>query len=302
MSGGRGDGKLREAHPSPPGVSVSLFHTSVQRLVAAGIDPDEARLEAEVLLRHVLGIDRAAFLMRRDDPLVGDAAERFAVLLERRLKREPLAYITGQREFYGLAMLVDRRVLIPRPETEGLVERTIALAHGAALIVDVGTGSGCIAIALAVHLPQARVIATDAAADALACARENAARHGVAERITLLHGDLLQPLQEQVDIIVSNPPYIPSQEIGDLAPEIAQYEPCAALDGGPDGLDVLRRLLAQTAGRLRPGGYVLLEIGAGQGNDVARIARTALPGATIAVENDLAGLERYVTIRTPGNT
>lgn len=287
---------LREAHLAPPGVSASLFRTSVQRLVAAGIDPDEARLEAEVLLRHVLGIDRAAFLMHRDEPLADDAAARFAALLERRLAREPLAYITGQREFYGLAMRVDRRVLIPRPETEGLVERAIALAHPSSVIVDVGTGSGCIAVALAVHLPQARVIATDASADALACARENAARHGVAERITLLHGDLLHPIHGTVDIIVSNPPYIASREIGDLAPEIAQYEPRGAVDGGADGLDVLRRLLAQAAGRLRPGGHVLLEIGAGQGSDVAQMARTALPGATIAVENDLAGLERYVFV------
>ena len=268
----------------------------MQRLIAAGIDAGEARLEAEVLLRHVLGIGRAAFLMRRDEPLADEEAARFAALLERRLAREPLAYIIGQREFYGLAMHVDRRVLIPRPETEGLVERTIALAQPAALIVDVGTGSGCIAVALAVHLPLVRVIATDASADALACARENATRHGAADQITFLHGDLLQPVQGEVDIIVSNPPYIAGPEIAGLAPEIAQFEPRAALDGGPDGLDVLRRLLAQAAPRLRRGGSVLLEIGAAQGNAVAEIARAAFPGATIAVEHDLAGLERYVVV------
>ena len=166
------------------------------------------------------------------------------------------------------------------------------------MIVDVGTGSGCIAVALAVHLPQARLIATDASAGALALAAENAARHGVAERIAFRQGDLLQPVGERVDIIVSNPPYIPSAEIGGLQPEIARYEPRAALDGGADGLDIVRRLLVQAAalpatGRASAAGdrHRAGERGGGAG-------RRSFPGATIEIANDLAGLERYVFVRS----
>jgi release factor glutamine methyltransferase len=279
------------------------WRTAVSSLVGAGIEADEARLEAEVLLRHVLGIDRAGFLARRNDDLSPEAAARLSALLQRRLAREPLAYITGQREFYGLDFFVDRRVLIPRPETEGLVERALARVPNSAqsselwpVIADVGTGSGCIAVALAVHLPAACILATDVSAEALALAQQNARRHGVDRRITFLHGDLLDPLTEKVDVIVSNPPYIASAQLEGLQAEISRYEPRAALDGGPDGLDVIRRLLGQAPGRINPGGLLGIEIGDGLGREAARLARAAFPGAIVCVENDLAGLERYLII------
>jgi release factor glutamine methyltransferase len=280
--------------------------SAVQQLTAAGIEPEEARLEAEVLLRHVLGIDRAGFLIRRNEVMPNNAAARFSILLQRRLAREPLAYIIGHREFYGLDFLVDGRVLIPRPETEGLVERVMKAAsrrrHAespvghVSIIADVGTGCGCIAIALAVHLPDARLIATDASSDALDLARANARRHSVEQRITFVHGDLLDPLPSRVDIIVANPPYVASAELAALPPEISRYEPRAALDGGPDGLNVIRRLLAQAPSYLQPDGMVLLEIADGQGHAVTRLAQDAFPGACVTIEKDLAGLERYLII------
>ena len=318
MTRGRGDAETRgRADPKTRGccdlrVSASprlllsgWWREAATKLAAAGIEPEEARLEAEVLLRHVLGFDRAGFLVRRAEDLPEDALARLLPLLERRLAREPLAYIIGHKEFYGLDFLVDRRALIPRPETEGLVERVFALVSAGGpfnrpgytpAIVDVGTGSGCIAVALAVHLPGARVWATEVSEGALALARESAGRRAVGERITFLQGDLLTPLTHQVDVIVSNPPYIAGEEIDSLPPEIARYEPRAALDGGADGLAVIRRLLTQAPAHLKPGGAVLLEIGAGQGSEVARLAQAALPAATVVVQNDLAGLERYVTI------
>ncbi len=280
---------------------------AARQLVAVGVEQDDARFEAEVLLRHVLGITRASFLARLDEFVPTDVAVRAVGLLERRLKREPLAYIIGYRQFYGLDFVVNRHVFIPRPETEGVVERCIALATSWTesrpplhpVIADVGVGPGCIAVSVAVHLLQGRLVATDISTPALAVARENARRHGVSERITFLYGDLLSPLQEKVDIIVSNLPYIRSDAIADLQPEISLWEPRAAFDGGADGLTIIRRLLAQVAAYLKPGGAVLLEIGHGQGEEVRRLARSAVPGAVVQVEQDLAGLERYVTVALP---
>ena len=312
--------------PSSPGSSAALRVTwaqSVKSFEAAGIEPGEAALEAEVLLRHVLEMDRVAFLVHLDDPLPPDAQIHFSLLLRRRLRREPLAYITGHRAFYGLDFLVDAHVLIPRPETEGLVERVIAyvretssrLSQPATVqaaggrpgamarcpgswptIVDAGTGSGCIAVALAVHLAGAPILAIDSSMEALALAYKNASLNGVAQSIRFLHGDLLQPLASKVDIIVANLPYVPGGEIDTLAPEIARYEPRAALDGGADGLDVIRRLLAQAREHLARGGAMFLEIGEGQGNEVARLAQAAFPAASVEIERDLAGLERYAIV------
>jgi release factor glutamine methyltransferase len=281
----------------------AAWRVEAARLVAAGIEADEARLEAEVLLRHVLGIDRGTFLARVDFLLTGEAASRLDSLVRRRTGREPLAYIIGRREFYGLDFAVDPRVLIPRPETEGLVERAIARARqraqgAAATIADVGTGSGCIAIALAVHLPLAQIFALDAASDALKVAVSNARLHGVDNRITFLCGDFLAPLQEKVDIIVSNPPYVSGGEIDALSPEIAVHEPRVALDGGVDGLDALRRLMGQAPWRLKRGGAMFVEIGDGQGSAAMLLARNAFCAATITVDSDLAGHERYLTIWT----
>lgn len=313
MTRGRGDAQrgrhddaatrhLRDVASPLPRVSEH-WRAAWQQLDAAGIDPGEARLEAEVLLRHVLGSDRATFLARRQEAMPAEAAQRFADLIERRLAREPLAYITGHREFFGLDFLVDRRVLIPRPETEGLVERAIATAGRLSrtqrlTIADVGTGSGCIAIALTARLLQAQVVAIDVSVEALALAQENAQRLAVAGRISFLDGDLLQPLAGRADLIVSNPPYIAGAAIDTLQPEIARFEPRRALDGGSDGLDAIRRLLAQAPAHVQPGGAVLVEFGEGQGTAVAALARAAFPSARVAVENDLAGLERYLIVTT----
>jgi release factor glutamine methyltransferase len=272
--------------------------------ILAPVANDEARLEAEVLLRHVLGLRRAQLYAQLDRPLLADQAAAYNTLLQRRLAHEPVAYLTGHREFFGLDFLVNRHVLIPRPETELLVElglsearRLAHLAPAGLAIADVGTGSGCVAISLAVHLPAARVYATDASAQALAVAEENCRRHGVAGQVILLPGDLLAPLPELVHIIVANLPYIPHAELESLPPEIRLYEPRAALDGGQDGLEAIRHLLAEAPAHLLPGGAVLLEIGHGQGQAVVALARQHFPAAAIAVHGDSGGRERVVTIR-----
>jgi release factor glutamine methyltransferase len=285
------------------------------------------RLDAELLLAHALGWGRARVLAERAARLTPAQQRAFRALVARRAAREPVAYLTGHREFFGLEFIVTPEVLVPRPETELLVERALALAgrwtkdkgrrlpfpHGAVppaqtadirrsslavrrlTIVDVGTGSGCIAVALAAHLPDAAVYAVDIAPAALAVAARNAARHGVAERVRLLQGDLLAPLPEPVDLLVSNPPYTVLSEI---AEGVRRYEPRPALDGGPDGLAVYRRLLAAAPAALRPGGAALLEIGATQAAAVVTLARAAFPQAAVQVYKDLAGLDRVVEIVT----
>jgi len=219
-------------------------------------------------------------------------------LIERRAQREPVAYIVGHKEFYGLAFFVDNRVLIPRPETELLVELSIEMAQARSLhlIADVGTGSGAIAVSLAVHLPQALVYATDASAKALEVAACNCRHHGVEGRVCLLQGHLLEPLSEPVDLIAANLPYISQAELAQLPPEISRYEPREALDGGSDGLDHIRCLLAQVGGYLRSQGAILLEIGAAQGPAVVALAKRHFPAAKVEVAKDYAGLDRVVIV------
>jgi len=288
----------------PTGESVGAALARATALLAP-IANDEARLEAEVLLRHVLGLTHAQLYAQLARPLLADQAAAYNDLLARRLAHEPVAYLTGHREFFGLDFLVNRHVLIPRPETELLVElglsearRLAHLAPASLTIADVGTGCGCVAINLAVHLPAARVYALDASAPALTIAAANCRRHDVAGRVTLLLGDLLAPLPEVVHIIVANLPYVSSTELATLPPEIRLHEPRAALDGGEDGLAALRRLLAQAAGHLLPGGAVLLEIGHGQGQAVMALARQHFPAASLAVHRDGAGWERVVVLTT----
>jgi len=273
-------------------------------LLAVGVE--DARLVAELLLCHVLGLSRAQLHAHPDRVLTEAESRRWQALLRRAQRHEPLAYIRHRREFYGRDFYVDRRVLIPRPETEVLVEQAIAWARAFAasngrppVIADVGTGSGAIAVSLAAELPAVHVYATDASAGALRVARRNARCHGVADRVVCLHGDLLEALPEPVDLIVANLPYVSAAEMAALPPHIARYEPSSALAGGPDGLDAYRRLLAQVPAKLRPGGALFLEIGAAQGEAVAALAR-ALPGATVAILPDLAGLPRvaYVQMKT----
>ncbi|MFZ5634715.1 MAG: peptide chain release factor N(5)-glutamine methyltransferase [Bacillota bacterium] len=264
------------------------------------------RVDAEVLLGHCTGRDRAALYRDGLEELSPGQEEMFRRLLERRAGGEPLAYITGHREFMGLDFLVSPAVLIPRPETELLVEKAVEILrnvrHGTEygslpgpVAVDVGTGSGAIAVSLAVMVGCAGVYATDISPAALEVARQNAARHGVAERVDFRQGDLLGPLKGipgfRADLIAANLPYVPSPEIPLLMAGVRDYEPRSALDGGPDGLDQYRRLVPEAQGLLRDGGPLLVEIAPGQGAAVAGMMGS---GWQVEIFRDLAGRERLV--------
>ena len=254
---------------------------------------NDSSLEGEILLRHVLGLNRANLFSSLDKELTSGQSENLMHLVERRRRGEPSAYITGHREFYGLDFKVDPRVLIPRPETELLVEKAISLCRRNKLttIADIGTGCGCIAVSLAVNLPDVLIYAADISPRALEVAGENCAAHGVKDRITLLHGDLLEPLPAPVNLIVANLPYVRK---ADLTPG---YEPELALNGGEEGLDIIKYLCGQAGGKLNAKGMLLLEIGQGQANAVKSILHNTFPGAYVEVINDLAGIERVVCAR-----
>lgn len=273
---------------------------ATQALTAAGIDANDARLEAEVLLGHALRANRARVLASLRDPLDGEAQATFAALIARRGAREPLAYITGEREFYGIAIACAPGVLIPRPESELLVEFAIeACRSGKTGVADVGTGSGCLAVAIAVNAPQARVTAIDASRDALAIARENVARHALGERVLLREGDMLAG-DGVFDVIVANLPYVSEAEWATLAPEVRDFEPREALIGGERATEVIERLLALAPAHLAEDGVLALEIGATQGASVMAAASRAFPDASVCVRTDLAGLDRMVEVRRSG--
>lgn len=274
------------------------------RLQRAGIQAHEARLDAELLARHVLGWDRATYLSRRHEAGPVGFASRYDDLLLRRERREPVAGITGVREFWGLEFEVTPAVLVPRPETELIIEESLAACAGRPLpadVIDVGTGTGCIAIALAREFISARVLAVDLSRDALDVASRNARRHGVAHRVRFLQSDLLTAVRAQVDLIVSNPPYVPRVEMPLLSPEVRDHEPAIALVGGLDGLDLWRRLVAQAKSRLRPGGLLIAEFGIGQ-EPILLEMLDSNPGWTVQrVRRDLRGIPRVlVARRVPG--
>ncbi len=270
---------------------------SLRRAIAE-LDPvtDSPRLEAEVLLAHVLGASRTMLLTHPEHTLALDQLSNYQSLISRRASGYPLPYLTGRVEFYGLEFEVTPEVLIPRPETETLVD--LAIARQPMSIVDVGTGSGCIAVSLAVRLPEAVVYAIEISPAALAVARRNVERHGVAGRVRLMAGDVLSPRPGPVDLIVSNPPYIPTGECGSLPASVRDHEPRLALGGGPDGLAVVQQLLAQAPAVLRPGGGMLIEIGADQGEAATHLARTFFPHATVRLHPDLAGHDRVLEVQT----
>jgi release factor glutamine methyltransferase len=246
-----------------------------ESITAAGIRAQDAALDAEVLARAVLGCDRAAFVVRLRDEEPSGFSDAFAALVNRRCLREPVAYIVGEREFWGLPFEVTSDVLIPRPETELIVEEALELFpvdRPPAVIVDAGTGSGCLAVALALEFTGARVIATDISEAALAVARRNAARNGAADRVEFRAGDLLEPVAEMADLIVSNPPYVASGDSPALMPEVREHEPHVALFGGADGLSVFGKLFPSAATRLAPGGWLIVEVGYDQDDRVAAIA------------------------------
>ncbi|MCX6537417.1 MAG: peptide chain release factor N(5)-glutamine methyltransferase [Acidobacteria bacterium] len=273
-----------------------------RRLERAGIEPAEAALDAELLARHALGgWERGQLLANWREPAPAGFVERFDPLVERRERREPTAYITGHREFWGLEIDVEPGVLIPRPETEFIIEEALArltpLAesrpNGRVLrIADIGTGSGCLAIALARWLPSAHVIATDMSAAALAIAARNVVRHDVQDRVTLVRCDLLDATAGPFDLIVSNPPYVPAADLASLQPEILDYEPRLALEAGQDGLDLIRRLVPMAASRLVPGGWLVFEFGHGQATSVREIIAADARLAVVALRDDLAGIPR----------
>ncbi len=276
-----------------------------QRLIAAGIAERDVALDAEVLARHALGWDRARYLAHARDTVPAVFDERFDRLVERRCDREPVAHITGSREFWGLDIAVTPEVLIPRPESELLVETAVALLADRAAaweLADIGTGSGCLAIALAAEFDRALVTATDISPTALAIARRNATSHGVADRVSFRGTRGLDGLPGPYDLIVSNPPYVPKSEMARLAPEVARYEPASALCGGPDGLDPARELVPVAVSRLRPGGWLVMEIGAGQ--DVAFTEVVAFqPGLSLVeIRKDLQGIPRAAMIQRAGGS
>jgi release factor glutamine methyltransferase len=271
--------------------------SAARQLSSGGVA--DSNLEAEVLLRHVLRTDRAGFFASLDQSLLPHQEAHVEELVRLRLTGEPLAYILGHREFYGLDLAVNPHVLIPRQETELLVDRALELCAKKGwehpLIADIGAGSGAIAIAIACTLPAATIYATDLYPEALAVADANCRSHGVSDRVHILQGDLLEALDTPVNLIVSNPPYISTDDIATLAPEVRR-EPRWALDGGADGLEVIARLLEQAPSHLLPGGCVILEISPEQRESVDWLARNTFPDAQVSFACDLLGLTRAVII------
>jgi release factor glutamine methyltransferase len=254
-----------------------------------------ARLNGELLLAGVLGCKRLDLYLQHDRPLSAEELAEFKIRLRRRARREPLQYIDGTAAFRNLVLRVDPRVLIPRPETEVLVQQVLDWARGreALTAVDMGTGSGAIALALATEGPFARVVATDAQAEALAAARENHALAAPGAPVEFRQGDLLAPVRgERFDVVVSNPPYVGDEERASLDPEVREWEPASALFAGVGGMDVIRRLVPQAAEALKPGGLLALEIGAAQGAAVARVIEETNAFGAPRVRPDLAGRDR----------
>jgi release factor glutamine methyltransferase len=267
--------------------------------LAHGPHAHRARLDAEMLLLAILRKNRAWLLAHPDEPVAADAVSRYAEWVERRSFGEPAQYILGEVEFYRMPFRVTRDVLIPRPETEHVVERALELVAGfsAPRIADVGTGSGAIAVALAHEWPDARVTGTDVSAAALNIARENAQRNGVVERVRFLEGDLLEPVaEERFDLVVSNPPYVAEGDRDSLAVEVRDYEPAQALFAGEDGLAVYRRLITAAHAALAVGGWIVLEIGYGQEASVhALLAEAGFERIEFAA--DLQGIARVASGR-----
>lgn len=264
-------------------------------------------VEAEVLVGHVLGMSKTRLYTEPERSLTSAETERLRYLVQRRLDREPAAYILGHCEFYGIDLYVDSHTLIPRPETELLVEEAVEVAHCISrqgeriTIADIGTGCGAVAISLALALPQAKIYATDISPSALQVAEANCHRHGVDARVALLQGNLVEPLPQSLDMLVANLPYVRDREFADLSPEIREHEPTIALAGGRDGLDkiqgMLQQMRAKWTAHLGEGpACLLLEIGQGQGEMLASIVRDYFPQASIELISDLGGIERVAKV------
>ncbi len=269
-------------------------------LERAGISRDNARLDAESLARHVLGWDRATYLSRRAAKPPEDFETKYENIVARRARREPVPLIIGQREFWGREFDITRNVLSPRPETELIVEEALELARleGAPrTIVDAGTGSGCLAVSLAHAFPHARVFATDLSAAALHVARRNAERLGVADRIGWVQTNYLEAVGGLLDLIVSNPPYIPTEWVRGLPPEVRDHEPLLALAGGRDGLDGIRTIVAQAAQQLSPGGSLIVEFGFDQGDQIHTVIARHDALRLARLREDLQDIPRAAIVR-----
>lgn len=269
---------------------------ATRRLRAADIDAPRA--EARLLLRAATGLSPEALVVERDRRLDPAAFARFEALVARRAAREPMAYLLGEREFWSLPVLVAPGVLVPRPETETLVEAALACVQDRTAplrILDLGTGSGCLLLALLHELPNARGLGVDRSERALALAAENARRLGLARRAFFVAGDWGRALSGTFELVVANPPYVASDELADLAPEVARHEPRLALDGGPDGLSAYRALLPDLVRLLAPGGVACLEIGKGQAPTLRALFEAA--GFAVATRPDLAGIPRCLVLR-----
>lgn len=282
--------------------SIELWLKRAQhQLSKAGIPSpaDEARL----LLAEVLNVNIAWVMAHPEAIIPPDRRLLFQNYLNRRAAHEPVAYIVGHKEFYGLDFDVNPAVLIPRPETELLVERSLAAAdrlieikRRSLLAVDLGTGSGAVAVALAVNQPDMKLIAVDSSGPALEVARANALRHSVSDRIDFRQGNLLHPVSERFDLLVANLPYIPSSDVPKLMVDVSRFEPHEALDGGPDGTSLIRQALEQAKTRVERPAALLFEIGDGQGADLVAFARCLYPDAAIEVSKDYAGFERILSV------
>jgi release factor glutamine methyltransferase len=272
---------------------------AVERLAAAGVP--EPRADAEVLLAHALGTTRTGLVLVARTPLPAAATDAFAALVARRVAREPVHYLVGEREFWSLPFAVDRRVLVPRPETETLVGTALDVGRGARRVLDVCTGSGVVAAVLARELPGAFVWASDVDAHALAVARANLARH--APGVPLVRADLLAGFADRAfDLVVANPPYVAEPRFPELAPEVRDHEPRAALAAGRDGLAVLRALVLAAPRVLADGGWLVVEMGAGQAAAVRELAEGAQCYAALEVVRDHAGIERVLAARAGRGT
>jgi release factor glutamine methyltransferase len=266
----------------------------------AGIEMPE--LDARLLLCHAVGLTHEATIARASDALSPTARARLDAALARRLKREPIARITGEREFYGRRFIVAPHVLDPRPDTETLIEAALGfverngLRSAALNLLDLGTGTGCILLTLLAELPHARGLGTDISEDALRVAAANAERLGLSARAAFASADWLDGADGEFDLILSNPPYIPARMIGELADDVALYDPRLALDGGADGLDAYRRIAARAREALAPGGRLILEVGEGQADPVTEILQRAglIPDQNEPIRSDLAGIPRVV--------
>jgi len=261
---------------------------------------EDSKIVAEVLLRHILQIDRVNMLLRLDAELNNEEQKAFFKLIERRVRGEPTSYITGHKEFYGLDFHVDPRVLIPRPESELLIDEALEFAKEceSVTVSDIGTGSGAIAISIAVNASNSTVYAVDISSDALEVAKANCLKHRVSDRVVLLHGDMLNPLPGAVDVIIANLPYVSKKDVLSIS---SGFEPSLALDGGEDGLVNISKLCKQIQGKLKPGGWLLLEVGQGQAATVTEYLRRLFPGALISIKSDLACIERIVKMKLTKN-